>query len=203
MSAQKGFTLWMTGLSGAGKTTLTTALVKELHERGVSIEVLDGDEVRTNLSKGLGFSKEDRDTNVRRIGYVSRLLSRNGVGVITAAISPYRSIRDEIRRATEADGATFIEVYVKCPIEVLAERDVKGLYKKALAGEIKEFTGVSDPYEEPFAPAVIVYTDRETVSQSARRILRELEQRGLLNTPVMPYQRVAEQTSTTGGWAIV
>ena len=203
MSAQKGFTLWMTGLSGAGKTTLTNALVKELHERGVSIEVLDGDEVRTNLSKGLGFSKEDRDTNVRRIGYVSRLLSRNGVGVITAAISPYRSIRDEIRKATEADGAAFVEVYVKCPIAVLAERDVKGLYKKALAGEIKEFTGVSDPYEEPFAPAVIVYTDRETVSQSARRILRELEQRGLLNTPVMPYQRVAEPKSTTGGWAIV
>ena len=203
MSAQKGFTLWMTGLSGAGKTTLTNALVKELHERGVSIEVLDGDEVRTNLSKGLGFSKEDRDTNVRRIGYVSRLLSRNGVGVITAAISPYRSIRDEIRKATEADGAAFVEVYVKCPIGVLAERDVKGLYKKALAGEIKEFTGVSDPYEEPFAPAVIVYTDRETVSQSAQRILRELEQRGLLNTPVMPYQRVAEPKSTTGGWAIV
>jgi len=203
MSAQKGFTLWMTGLSGAGKTTLTNALVKELHERGVSIEVLDGDEVRTNLSKGLGFSKEDRDTNVRRIGYVSRLLSRNGVGVITAAISPYRSIRDEIRKATEADGAAFVEVYVKCPIAVLAERDVKGLYKKALAGEIKEFTGVSDPYEEPLAPAVIVYTDRETVSQSARRILRELEQRGLLKTPVMPYQRVAEPKSTTGGWAIV
>jgi adenylylsulfate kinase len=203
MSAQKGFTLWMTGLSGAGKTTLTNALVKELHERGVSIEVLDGDEVRTNLSKGLGFSKEDRDTNVRRIGYVSRLLSRNGVGVITAAISPYRSIRDEIRKATEADGAAFVEVYVKCPIAVLAERDVKGLYKKALAGELKEFTGVSDPYEEPLAPAVIVYTDRETVSQSARRILRELEQRGLLNTPVMPYQRVAEPKSTTGGWAIV
>ena len=203
MSAQKGFTLWMTGLSGAGKTTLTNALVKELHERGVSIEVLDGDEVRTNLSKGLGFSKEDRDTNVRRIGYVSRLLSRNGVGVITAAISPYRSIRDEIRKATEADGAAFVEVYVKCPIAVLAERNVKGLYKKALAGELKEFTGVSDPYEEPLAPAVIVYTDRETVSQSAQRILRELEQRGLLNTPVMPYQRVAEPKSTTGGWAIV
>jgi adenylylsulfate kinase len=203
MSAQKGFTLWMTGLSGAGKTTLTNALVKELHERGVSIEVLDGDEVRTNLSKGLGFSKEDRDTNVRRIGYVSRLLSRNGVGVITAAISPYRSIRDEIRKATEADGAAFVEVYVKCPIAVLAERDVKGLYKKALAGELKEFTGVSDPYEEPLAPAVIVYTDRETVSQSAQRILRELDQSGLLKTPVMPYQRVAEPKSTTGGWAIV
>ena len=205
MSAKKGFTLWMTGLSGAGKTTLTTALIKKLHERGISIEVLDGDEVRTNLSKGLGFSKEDRDTNVRRIGYVSRLLSRNGVGVITAAISPYRSIRDEIRRATEADGAAFIEVYVKCPIAVLAVRDVKGLYKKALAGEIKEFTGVSDPYEEPLAPEVIVWTDRETVAESARKILRALEQRGLLNTDksAMPYQRVAEQKSTTGGWAIV
>ena len=206
MSKQRGFTLWMTGLSGAGKTTLTNALIRELNDRGVSIEVLDGDEVRTNLSKGLGFSKEDRDTNVRRIGYVSRLLSRNGVGVITAAISPYRSIRDEIRRATEADGASFIEVYVKCPIEVLAKRDVKGLYKKALAGEIKEFTGVSDPYEEPLAPEVIVWTDRETVLESARKILSELGQRGLLNgadQSAMPYQRVAEQKSSTGGWAIV
>jgi adenylyl-sulfate kinase len=206
MSKQKGFTLWMTGLSGAGKTTLTNALISELKDRGISIEVLDGDEVRTNLSKGLGFSKEDRDTNVRRIGYVSRLLSRNGVGVITAAISPYRSIRDEIRRATEADGAAFVEVYVKCPIAVLAERDVKGLYKKALAGEIKEFTGVSDPYEEPLAPEVIVWTDRETVRESARKILSELEQRGLLNgvnDSAMPYQRVAEQKSSTGGWAII
>ena len=206
MSKQKGFTLWMTGLSGAGKTTLTNALISELKDRGISIEVLDGDEVRTNLSKGLGFSKEDRDTNVRRIGYVSRLLSRNGVGVITAAISPYRSIRDEIRRATEADGAAFVEVYVKCPVAVLAKRDVKGLYKKALAGEIKEFTGVSDPYEEPLAPEVIVWTDRETVRESARKILSELEQRGLLNgvnDSAMPYQRVAEQKSSTGGWAIV
>ena len=181
MSKQKGFTLWMTGLSGAGKTTLTTQLIGELRKHGLSIEVLDGDEVRTNLSKGLGFSKEDRDTNIRRIGYVSRLLSRNGVGVITAAISPYRAIRDEVRRSIEGDGALFIEVYVKCPIEVLAERDVKGLYKKALAGEIKEFTGVSDPYEEPLAPEVVVSTDQETVEDSAQKILQELARHGLLD----------------------
>ena len=180
MQTQKGFTLWMTGLSGAGKSTLTTQLLDELKNQGLKIEVLDGDEVRTNLSKGLGFSKEDRDTNIRRIGYVSRLLSRNGVGVITAAISPYRSIRDEVRQMVEGDGATFVEVYVKCPIHVLAERDVKGLYKKALAGEIKEFTGVSDPYEEPLDPEVVVYTDRESVEQSASRILRELSRRGLI-----------------------
>jgi len=182
MSQRKGFTLWMTGLSGAGKTTLTTALVKELGQRGLNVEVLDGDEVRTNLSKGLGFSKEDRDTNIRRIGYVSRLLSRNGVGVITAAISPYRAIRDEVRAAIESDGALFIEVYVKCPIDVLAERDVKGLYKKAIAGEIKEFTGVSDPYEEPIEPEVVVWTDRETVEHSAQKILKELARRGLTTT---------------------
>src|SRR3982751_5414958 len=127
MNERNGFTLWLTGLSGAGKTTITGRLLPELRSRGVNVEVLDGDEVRTNLSKGLGFSKEDRDTNIRRIGYVSRLLSRNGVGVITAAISPYRAIRDEVRRSIEANGALFIEVYVKCPIEVLAERDVKGL----------------------------------------------------------------------------
>ena len=205
MSKQKGFTLWMTGLSGAGKTTLTTQLVSELRNQGLSIEVLDGDEVRTNLSKGLGFSKEDRDTNIRRIGYVSRLLSRNGVGVITAAISPYRAIRDEVRRSIEADGAVFIEVYVKCPIEVLAERDVKGLYKKALAGEIKEFTGVSDPYEEPLQPEVVVSTDQETVEESARKIVRELAVRDLLDAvedidDSMPYQRVG---SATEGWVIV
>ena len=201
MSQKQGFTLWMTGLSGAGKTTLTTQLIGELRKHGVSIEVLDGDEVRTNLSKGLGFSKEDRDTNIRRIGYVSRLLSRNGVGVITAAISPYRAIRDEVRRSIEGDGALFIEVYVKCPIEVLAERDVKGLYKKALAGEIKEFTGVSDPYEEPLAPEVVVSTDQETVEDSAQKILRELARHGLLNeeniSTSMPYQSVGRE------WAIV
>jgi adenylyl-sulfate kinase len=176
----KGFTLWLTGLSGAGKTTLAALLATELGARGVNVEVLDGDEVRTNLSKGLGFSKEDRDTNIRRIGYVCRLLSRNGVGTISAAISPYRAVRDEVGRAIERDGAEFVEVFVKCPIAVLAERDVKGLYKKALAGEIKEFTGVSDPYEEPLSPAIIVQTDQETVDTSVRIITRALEQRGLI-----------------------
>ncbi len=180
MKKQRGFTLWLTGLSGAGKTTLTTELVRELNNRALSIEVLDGDEVRTNLSKGLGFSKEDRDTNIRRIGYVSRLLSRNGVGVITAAISPYRAIRDEVRRTVEGDGALFIEVYVKCPIHILAERDVKGLYKKALNGEIKEFTGVSDPYEEPLEPEVVVETDRESIEQSVEKIVQELRECDLL-----------------------
>jgi adenylyl-sulfate kinase len=146
--------------------------------RDVLVELLDGDEVRTNLSKGLGFSKEDRDTNIRRIGYVSRLLSRNGVGVIAAAISPYRDVRDEVRRIVENDGAEFIEVYVKCPIGVLAERDVKGLYEKALAGEIKGFTGISDPYEEPLAPDVVIESDIETVETSAAKIIDELERRG-------------------------
>jgi len=180
MSNQNGFTLWLTGLSGAGKTTLAGELLNELRSQRRLVEVLDGDEVRTNLSKGLGFSKEDRDTNIRRIGYVSRLLSRNGVAVISAAISPYSGIRDEVRRAVEGDGAQFVEVYVKCPIDVLAERDVKGLYKKAIAGEIKEFTGVSDPYEEPVDPEVIVETDRESIEQSVATIISELERRGLL-----------------------
>src|SRR5260370_15652996 len=156
MSKRKGFTLWLTGLSGAGKTTLAARLAAELSVRGVRFEVLDSDEVRTNLSKGLGFYKEDRDTNIRRIGYVCRLLSRNGVAAISAAISPYREVRDEVRRLIEEDGAEFIEVFVKCPIEVLAERDVKGLYKKALAGEIKGFTGVVHPYEQPLAPDVVI-----------------------------------------------
>src|SRR5262249_40337888 len=176
----QGFTLWFTGLSGAGKTTLTNALVPQLRARGVKIEVLDGDEVRTNLSKGLGFSKEDRDTNIRRIGYVSRLLARNGVGVIAAAISPYREIRDEVRGAIEADGAVFVEVFVKASLDALVARDVKGLYKKALAGEIKQFTGVSDPYEEPLNPELVVVTDRETVEESAGKILARLEELNLI-----------------------
>ncbi len=182
MSHRKGFTIWFTGLSGAGKTTLATALASQLTTHGLRVEILDGDEVRTNLSKGLGFSKEDRDTNIRRIGYVARLLSRNGAVVIAAAISPYRDVRDEVRRSIEADGAAFIEVFVKCPIEVLAERDVKGLYKQALAGELKNFTGVSDPYEESLDPEVIVETDREAVEQSAGKIIDELTLRGLLTT---------------------
>lgn len=182
MTLHRGFTLWFTGLSGAGKTTLASRVATELRARGLRVEILDGDEVRTNLSKGLGFSKEDRDTNIRRIGYVCRLLSRNGVVAISAAISPYRDVRREVREAIERDGADFIEVYVKCPLEVLAQRDVKGLYKKALAGEITNFTGVSDPYEEPLAPEVLVETDRESVETSAARIIAELERRGLVPT---------------------
>ena len=180
MQNRKGFTLWLTGLSGAGKTTLAGALEREMRARGLAVEVLDGDEIRTNLSKGLGFSKEDRDTNIRRIGYVCRLLSRNDVAAISAAISPYREVRDEVRRLIEADGAAFIEVYVRCPIEILAERDVKGLYKKALAGELTGFTGVSDPYEEPLAPEVVIESNRDAVEFSVTKILRELERRQLL-----------------------
>lgn len=183
MNYSKGFTLWLTGLSGAGKSTLAERIVPELRARGVSVEVLDGDEVRTNLSKGLGFSKEDRDINIRRIGYVCRLLARNGLGVVSAAISPYRAVRDEVRSAIESDGASFIEVYVKCPIDVLAERDVKGLYKKALAGEIKNFTGVTDPYEEPLAPDVVIESDREEVEESVGKILKLLEERGFIPAP--------------------
>lgn len=182
MAEDKGFVLWLTGLSGAGKTTLAGRLVPELRARGLRVEVLDGDEVRTNLSKGLGFSKDDRDTNIRRIGYVARLLARNGVAAVTAAISPYQEVREEVRRAVEGDGAEFVEVYVECPLEVLAERDVKGLYRKALAGEIKGFTGVSDPYEEPRRPDAVVRTHEESIETSAERIIAELERRGLLPT---------------------
>jgi adenylylsulfate kinase len=181
MTNQKGFVLWFTGLSGAGKTTLSSLIATELRARGLKVEILDGDEVRTNLSKGLGFSKEDRDTNIRRIGYVSRLLARNNVAVIAAAISPYREIRDEVRRAISGNGAAFIEVFAKCSIDVLAERDVKGLYKKALAGELQGFTGVSDPYEEPVHPEVVVETDNESIETSTAKILRALEDRSLLS----------------------
>jgi len=181
MMRTRGFTIWFTGLSGAGKSTLAQSLVPQLLSSGLRVEVLDGDEVRTKISAGLGFSKEDRDTNIRRIGYVSQLLARNGVAVISAAISPYRETRDEVRQAIEADGAHFIEVYVKCPIKVLANRDVKGLYRKALAGEIEKFTGVSDPYEAPVEPEITVETDRETIQESTRKIIRHLTGRGLLS----------------------
>jgi adenylylsulfate kinase len=173
---KKGFTLWFTGLSGAGKTTLARLVEFELKTRGHKIEVLDGDIIRTNLSKGLGFSKEDRDTNIRRIGFVCRLLSRNDVIAIAAAISPYRAVREEVRGQI----GSFVEVYVKCPIEVLAERDVKGLYKKALAGEIKNFTGVDDPYEEPLSPEITIHSDLETPEYSAARIIAKLEELGLV-----------------------
>lgn len=176
----KGFVLWFTGLSGAGKSTLSDRLVAIFRERGYKVELLDGDEVRTNLSKGLGFSKEDRDTNIRRIGYVARLLARNGVIAITAAISPYREIRDENRALTERDGVPFIEVYANAALDALVGRDVKGLYKKALNGEIANFTGVSDPYEPPLRPEIEVRTDMETVEESTARILNYLTERGLI-----------------------
>ena len=172
----KGFTLWFTGLSGAGKSTISEIVYARLKAAGRNVELLDGDEVRTHLSKGLGFSKEDRDTNIRRIGFVCRLLSRNGVIAITAAISPYRDIRDELRSQIE----NFVEVHVDCPLEVLAQRDVKGLYKKALAGEIPHFTGVSDPYEPPLLPEIRVDSSTQTPQQSAAAIWSKLEEMGLL-----------------------
>jgi adenylyl-sulfate kinase len=171
-----GFVLWFTGLSGAGKSTLSVPVAERLRAASLRVEVLDGDEVRTHLSKGLGFSKEDRDTNIRRIGFVAELLAKNGVVAITAAISPYRDVRDEVRGKVTRHGAGFCEVYVSCPIEVLAERDVKGLYKKALAGEIKNFTGVSDPYEPPTSPEVTVESDKEQVAGSIERIVAKLKQ---------------------------
>jgi adenylylsulfate kinase len=177
MASEQGFCLWFTGLSGSGKTTITTLLVKELRRRGSKLEVLDGDIVRENLSKGLGFSKEDRDTNIRRIAFVADLLSRNGVPVITAAISPYRDIRDEARKKM---GERFIEVYTQAPLEVCEERDVKGLYAKARAGEIKEFTGISDPYEPPKNPELLIETDKQSPEESAQQILDYLEGRDLI-----------------------
>jgi adenylyl-sulfate kinase len=172
-----GFTIWFTGLSGAGKTTVSRLVEKELRARGYKVEVLDGDVVRENLSKGLGFSKEDRDTNIRRIGFVCELLTRNDVVAIAAAISPYRAVRDENRARV---GGRFVEVYCKAPIEVLAERDVKGLYKKALNGEIKNFTGIDDPYEPPLNPEVIIESDKETPAQSAAKVMAKLEELGYI-----------------------
>lgn len=173
---QSGFTVWLTGLSGAGKTTIARRLEAELRARHGKVEVLDGDIVRTHLSKGLGFSKEDRDTNIRRIGFVCKLLSRNGVPVIAAAISPYRDVRDEVR----ADIGDFIEVFVDCTLDELVRRDVKGLYAKALRGEIDHFTGISDPYEPPLDPEVVVHTDHELVEQSVAKILAKLDELGYL-----------------------
>ena len=173
----QGFTLWLTGMSGAGKSTISDQLIARFRAAQAKVELLDGDIVRTNLSQGLGFSREDRDTNIRRIGFVSELLTRNGVIVVVAAISPYRETREEVKRRI----GNFVEVHVDCPIEVLAARDVKGLYKRALAGEVGNFTGISDPYEPPLDPDVVVRSDRETVDESVDKIWRELERRGLIS----------------------
>ncbi len=181
----RGFTLWFTGLSGAGKTTIAEIVERELRQRYGKIEVLDGDIVRTNLSKGLGFSREDRDTNVLRIGFVADLLTRNGVGVIVSAISPFKEVRDQVRRNV---GEGFIEIFVDAPLDVCAERDVKGLYKKAFAGEIPQFTGVSDPYEPPAAPELHIKTNEEEPYESARRVVSKLEELGYL-LPVREFNR--------------
>jgi adenylyl-sulfate kinase len=175
----KGFTLWFTGMSGSGKTTLSRAIEDRLRRHGAKVERLDGDVVRERLSKGLGFNKEDRDENIRRIGFVCELLSRHGVIAMAAAISPYRGVREEIR----ARIPHFVEIYMECPLDVLVERDVKGLYKKALAGEIPNFTGVSDPYEAPANPEITVNSALETPEASLDRIWSTLERLGLISHP--------------------
>jgi len=174
---QRGVTIWFTGLSGAGKTTITQALAKTLQDKDCKLEILDGDIVRQNLTKGLGFSKEDRDENIRRIGFVSHLLTRNGVIVLVSAISPYRAIREEVRQKI----GDFLEVYVNAPLATCEERDVKGLYKRARAGEILGFTGIDDPYEPPANPEVECRTDQEELSESVGKVLQKLEELGYLS----------------------
>jgi len=177
-SAQ-GVVVWLTGLSGAGKSTLSQIIGPEMRKKGHKIEILDGDVIRTNLSKGLGFSREDRDTNIRRIGFVSNLLARNGIWVLVAAISPYREIRQEVREKIVKDGSKFVEVFVNCPLEILEIRDPKGLYKKARAGELKGFTGISDPYQEPLSPELVIHSDKESPEESAKLILDFLKSIGI------------------------
>lgn len=173
----KGVTIWLTGLSGAGKSTIALALAEVLQKKGVQrLELLDGDIVRQNLTKGLGFSKEDRDENIRRIGFVAHLLTRNGVIVIVSAISPYREIRQEVSDRI----GDFMEVYVNAPLEVCEQRDVKGLYKKARTGEIKQFTGISDPYDSPLSPTVECHTDQETIDDSVQKIIAKMTELGYL-----------------------
>jgi adenylylsulfate kinase len=171
MTNESGFVLWLTGLSGAGKSTVAAKLAPALAERGHRVELLDGDEVRTNLCQGLGFSRQDRDTNIARIGYVAGKLAKHGVAVLVAAISPYREARDRVRATVDQ----FVEVHVAAPVGVCAERDVKGLYAKALAGEIKNFTGVSDPYEPPLDPEIVLHTEAESVDESVHQVLAWLE----------------------------
>lgn len=171
---QKGVTVWFTGMSGAGKTALAIRLEQELHRRGLRVERLDGDIVRQGLTRDLGFSKEDRDKNIERVTFVAKLLTRNGVAVLCSFISPYRRARANVRKET----GNFVEVYCYAPLDTLIERDVKGLYKKALAGEIENFTGVSDPYEEPVNPEVIIDSSTETIEQSLAKVLQKLEDLG-------------------------
>lgn len=170
-AAANGLVIWLTGLSGAGKTTLAQSISAQLKKAGLRVETLDGDEVRENLSRGLGFTREDRETNIRRIGFVARLLARNRVVVLGAAISPYRQSRDDVRRSIESEEIPFLEVFVRCPLDTLIARDVKGLYARALAGEVEHFTGISDPYEEPLAPDITVDSSVESVEESTSRIL--------------------------------
>jgi adenylylsulfate kinase len=179
MTTETGFVVWFTGLSGAGKSTVAQAVAPRLRERGHRVELLDGDEVRTNLCQGLGFSREDRDINIARIGYLASKLAAHGVAVLVAAISPYRQARDQVRRSV----GQFVEVHVDAPLATCAERDVKGLYAKAFAGQIPQFTGVSDPYEPPLAPELVLHTDREDVEASAARLLGWLDQAGLSRSP--------------------
>jgi adenylylsulfate kinase len=174
-----GFTLWFTGLSGAGKSTIADLVGPRLEETGRDVEYLDGDVVRTHLSKGLGFSKEDRDTNIERIGWVASRLTRHGAAVIVSAISPYEETRRKARELVEEFG-TFVEVYVEASVEKCAERDVKGLYEKAFSGEIKEFTGVSDPYEAPTSPELVVNTESGAPEDSAQLVIDKLEELGLI-----------------------
>jgi adenylylsulfate kinase len=173
---QPGVTVWFTGLSGAGKTTISRAVEERLNSYGHKVEILDGDVVRQNLTKGLGFSKEDRDENIRRVGFVAALLTRNQVTVLVSAISPYRAIRQEVRERI----GNFVEVYVNAPLQVCEQRDVKGLYKKARAGEIKNFTGIDDPYEPPLNPEVECRTDLETLDESVSKVLAKLRELGYL-----------------------
>jgi adenylylsulfate kinase len=175
-ASPEGFAVWLTGLSGSGKSTIAEGLVEELDRRGVRWELLDGDVVRTNLSKGLGFSKEDRDTNILRIGWVAERLAYHGAAVVVSAISPYRNIREQIR----AQIPRFVEVFVSCPVEECARRDVKGLYEKAMKGEISNFTGVNDPYEPPVNPELVLETDALTEEECVVRLVAKLEELGLL-----------------------
>lgn len=180
----QGFILWLTGVSGAGKSTIAKQVERELKERGFLVEVLDGDVVRTNLSKGLSFSREDRDTNVRRVGFVANLLSQNGIAVIVALISPYRDVRDELRSTT----TNFIEVYINAPLEVCETRDVKGLYAMARAGKVKSFTGIDDPYEEPLNPDIVCFTLEESIDESSAKITAFLEEKNYIpNNPQFAY----------------